>query len=243
MLERLWDTTPRSDRTFDHSALDGLPEPARRYLAHAVAPGTPLASAVRLRMHGTIRLKGWCSFRAEQVIRPERGMVWRAAVKMGGLPVKGFDRVVDGEGAMRWRLLGLIPVVNASGPDVARSAAGRIAGELVWLPSALCGDDVIWTASDDRHATAAFTVQGYPQEVTLAVADDGRPESVRYRRWGDPEGGDFHEADFGGVVEEEATFGGYTIPTRLRIGWHFDGEGFAADGEFFRGEVDEATFR
>lgn len=38
----------------------------------------------------------------------------------------------------------------------------------------------------------------------------------------------------GGVVEREGTFDGYTIPTQLRIGWHFGNERFENEGEFFR---------
>jgi len=49
--------------------------------------------------------------------------------------------------------------------------------------------------------------------------------------------------DFGGIVEEEGTFGGYTIPTRLRVGWHFHEGRFGPDGEFFRVTVDAAMFR
>ena len=58
----------------------------------------------------------------------------------------GFDRLVDGEGAMRWKFLGIVPVMTASGPDISRSAAGRVEAESVWLPSVLCGEDVAWTA-------------------------------------------------------------------------------------------------
>jgi hypothetical protein len=37
---------------------------------------------------------------------------------------------------MRWRLMRLIPVLNESGPDVTRSAYGRLAGEIVLIPTA-----------------------------------------------------------------------------------------------------------
>ena len=57
---------------------------------------------------------------AEQVIDWRRGFIWQASVKMMGLPIRGSDRLVDGYGAMRWKLLGLIPVMTAQGPDIAR---------------------------------------------------------------------------------------------------------------------------
>jgi hypothetical protein len=48
---------------------------------------------------------------------------------------------------------------------------------------------------------------------------------------------------FGGLVEEEASFAGYTIPSRLRVGWYFGTDRFEPDGEFFRVTVDEARYR
>jgi len=41
----------------------------------------------------------------------------------------------------------------------------------------------------------------------------------------------------------ERAFDGYTIPTRLRIGWYFGSERFESEGEFFRVTIDRATYR
>ncbi len=108
VLEELWDTPPTGTRTFDPAQVAGMPPAVRRYLLHALAPGTMLPRAVRLTMEGTIRLGGaWHRFTAEQVSRWGRGFVWRAHARMRGLPVRGFDRLVDGVGLARWRMLGL----------------------------------------------------------------------------------------------------------------------------------------
>jgi hypothetical protein len=50
-----------------------------------------LANAVRLKMHGEIKLKGWLPFHAEQVICWSRGMVWQAKVQMHGISIRGGD--------------------------------------------------------------------------------------------------------------------------------------------------------
>ena len=63
------------------------------------------------------------------------------------------------------------------------------------------------------------------------------------RRWDNPGAGGFRYEDFGGIAEEKGTFGGSTIPSRLRIGW-FSGTGrFDADSEFLRVTVDHAAYR
>jgi hypothetical protein len=56
-LDELWNSASPSGRAFRPDCLAALPEPARRYLEHAIASGIPLASAVWLRMHGEIKLR------------------------------------------------------------------------------------------------------------------------------------------------------------------------------------------
>jgi hypothetical protein len=242
-LDELWNAAPPAEDMGRAAQGPGRPAAARRYLEHAIAAGIPLASAVRLRMHGEIKLRRWRPFGAEQVIRWGRGMIWSATVRLHGLPILGSDRLIDGTGALRWKLFGVIPVMTAAGPDITRSAAGRVATESVWLPSALCGHGVSWTAPDPSHARASFAVQGEPVQLELTVDGRGRLETVRLQRWGNPGGAAFHYADFGAAVEQEGTFGGYTIPTRLRVGWYVESDRFEPDGEFFRVTVDDATYR
>ena len=243
-LASLWTSSATTDRRILKPAdFDALPEPARRLLTHAIAPGTPAASAVHVKMHGEIKLKQWLPFTSEQVIDAERGMIWAASTKMFGLPVQGSDRIVDGQGAMRWVALGLIPVQQASGPDIRRSAIGRLQGELLWLPPALTRECVTWSAPDPSHAVASFETFGQRGEVVFEVDPHGRILSVRFRRWGSPGGGAFTEADFGGSFSAERTFGGYTIPTKMRMGWYFGSGRFEMEGEFFRAEIREASFR
>lgn len=245
-LDDLWASAPPATTPVSPDRFANLPEPARRYLAHAIASGTPLASAVRLRMRGEIKLRGWCRFRAEQVIRRDGAMIWKAAVWMGGLPVRGFDRLVEGRGEMRWKLLGLFPVMTASGPDITRSAAGRVAAESMWLPSLLCGEDVAWSpAAGDgpARAVARFTLAGETMDLTLDVDERGRLRSGSLPRWGNPDGGPHRYHEFGGLVEEEGTFGGYTIPTRVRVGWYLGSPRFESEGEFFRATLEGVDFR
>jgi len=90
--------------------------------------------AVRLRMHGEIKLGQWYPFRAEQVLRESNEFVWAATVSLAGVPIRGSDSYVKGAGAMEWKLLDLWPVARAAGPDVSRSARQRMEAEqAIWL--------------------------------------------------------------------------------------------------------------
>jgi hypothetical protein len=219
--------------TFDPAALVGLPEPARRWLGHAIAPGTPLSSSVELTMHGQIKLGRWRSFTARQILTPPDGYIWAARTRLAGLPVTGYDRLASGGGEMRWRLMRLIPVLNESGPDVTRSAYGRLAGEIVLIPTAFRH------ASLSRGEHAGTTVATWQfgddtESAELLLEPNGRLAEVRVNRWGNPGGAPFGRYPFGVRFEAESRFGGVTIPTVLRAAW--------GESDFFRAEITGAVF-
>lgn len=243
-MKALWQAAPPRDRPLEPEYLTSVPAVARRYLERAVTPGEPLASAVRLWMHGHIKLGDqWHIFRGEEVICWQRGLIWRATTWMQGLPIWGSDRLVDGVGAMRWKLLGVLPVMTGTGEDITRSTTGRMQGEVVWLPSVLCHPNVTWTTLDTARVQAHFVMLGQPAQLTLTVNDDGTLAQAKLSRWGNPEGAIFHQVDFGVLVEASGTFDGYTIPTQIRAGWFVGSDRFASEGEFFRCTIDKAIYR
>jgi hypothetical protein len=204
-------------------------------LARLILPGTPKATAVKLKMRGEIRLERWRSFEAEEVIDHARGFVWRAKVR--GL-ISGRDALVDGRGSARWNWLGFLPVLRASGPDVTRSAIGRWLLESVWLPTMMRPDDgAAW-----EDSTVTLSRFGETGRLHLGFSDSGALQDFRMNRWGNPGGGPFRYAPFGGVVEEVRRFGGFIIPSKIRAGWHFGGPGWN-EGEFFRARIVDASFR
>ena len=210
---------------------------AEAYLSHAITEDAPLASVVRLHMTGEIKMKRWLPFTATQVVRVDRGFIWQARVKTGLTFISGFDRYVDGAGEMQWKILGLIPVMSSSTPDISRSSGDRYAIERVLLPSAFCRPEVTWTSQDSGISLQAPGIS----QITLDVASSGAMRSVSMLRWGNPDGGEFGLFPFGGFVDEETTWGGYTIPSRLRVGWNFGCDRFA-EGEFFRAQITDAEF-
>jgi hypothetical protein len=238
-LNSLWQfPTQDTVRPFHLADFEASPETAQAYLRHAIAEGTPLARAVRLTMTGEIKLKGWLPFTATQVVRADGGFVWSARVQKGLMFITGFDKFVERVGEMRWKLLGLFPVMTGSGPDISRSAGDRFAIERIMLPSALCRPEVRWTS--EGGAVTAEEPRISP--ITLGLNPTGAAKSVSMLRWGNPDGGAFGLFPFGGLVEEEKTWGGYTIPSRLRIGWHFGTDRFE-EGEFFRAQITSAESR
>lgn len=237
-LRGLWDSRAK----FDPNTLQALPYSARRYLEHAITPGTVLATSVKLRMHGEIKVKRWHKFEAYQLVENTHDFLWIAVMHLSGIPIRGSERFVQGKGGTQWSVFGLLPVMIGAGRNITRSIAGRAVAESIWLPSALCANNVRWTGLSERRAHAHIAIGGGHGELALKVDERGRLENFRLLRWGNPGGGDFHSVPFGGVVEEEGTFRGNTIPTRLRIGYYAGTDRFETEGELVRIVIDDAQF-
>ncbi|MFF7250180.1 DUF6544 family protein [Embleya sp. NPDC008237] len=214
------------------------PEPIRRWLAHAVPPGTPTPTSVEWRAHGRIRVRRrWCPFESRQTLTPPAAFRWDADVRgPAGVRIRGFDRLDADGAAMRWRLFGVVPFIGASGVDVTRSAAGRLAGEFVFVPPFALHRDVRWRAVDDTRAVARFAVAGYAQEVTVTVSPSGAPASVSLPRWGNPDGRRHREHRFTATFDGEVSHGGFLLPTGIHAGWD-------DTDAFIHYDIDAANFR
>lgn len=225
--------------------LDELPAVARRYLEHAIPPSTELARTVELDLRGSILQKGrWFSFTAHERLDAGVGFHWGARLRWGPLVLTGVDQLRSGQASLDFRLFGRLPFLHASGPDIVRSARGRLAIESLWLPAAAHpGLGAKWAVPDPtrpNRAEVRLAVDGQEAVVVVVVDSDGRLESACVPRWGDPtESGSYGLHPFGGVLETENTFDGYTIPGRLRAGWGF---GTPAYRESFRFEITHASF-
>jgi hypothetical protein len=212
---------------------DRVPPAVVRYFAQALIPGAPVVPAVRLRMRGWLRLgRAWLPLRADEVLAPRRGFRWSASV--AGL-VRGADSGGAGSGRMHWSLAHLLTLVDAEGPDVSRSAAGRCGAEAIWAPAAVLPDpQVVWSALDDRHVRVRFSVGDTPVDLHYGLDDHGRVETFRTVRWGDPDGtGRWGWHPFGGRVSATRIFGTSVVPATGAVGWYPDEPG-ARRREFLR---------
>jgi hypothetical protein len=233
-----------TEHVFTEDMVASLPSPVQRYFLHAIAPGTPLASSVTLEMSGSFRLgedKPWVPMQAKQRISLLKGFVWQATVGRGLSQFVGADYYIKGTGRMRFSLWGLVPLVNAHTHDIARSSLGRLAGEFVWLPSALLPQQgVIWQAIDERTVQANFVIDDEPVTLTLIVDADGKLLKLSLPRWGDTtEDGSWDCIPFGVEFQAEQQFGGFTIPSQMNAGWWFGTERYL---EFFRATIAKAEF-
>lgn len=233
MTRALFTSPVLNQPVFSPDLVADLPEPARRYLLHAIAPGTPLAAAVRLHMEGTMTPKPGSpplALTADETLAPRRGFVWTAHARMFGMPVRVIDHYFEQNGGIQVHLLGLAPLpFSGNREDVTRSSRGRLIGEAAWCPTVLVAPDISWEAVDDEHAQFTYAVGGESISVTVHVGPAGTPRAFTLNRWGDVGVPAHRLLPYGFAVEEEATFEGVTIPTRLRGGWWYGTDRYDPD--------------
>ncbi len=220
---------------FDPASLDGLDEPVRRYLAHALAAGAPTSPGVRLRMEGRIRVGRWLPFRATWD-GDGRSLSWRAAVGPGRLTLlRVADRFADARGSMDVRLPAGIRLVHAEDADTTRSAAGRAAVEAVWAPAGLLPQHgVDWRAEADDLIVATWDVPPERPEVHIRIGADGAVRSSCVMRWDNGDHGLRGYIPCGADVHAETRFGDLTIPSRLTAAWWY---GTPREAPFFEARI------
>lgn len=246
--DRLLSHAAATSARYDPDMVADQPEIARRYFAHAIARGTPLASLVELEMKGTFLLGDKSSHQsyamtARQVLRPPFEFVWMPILRSGAIQVSGSDALVDGRAWTRFWLAGLFPVANErTSPDMLRSAAFRAASESVWLPASLLPQrGAKWEQTAADRARVMLPSASGPIVLDLTIEPNGALKELAGVRWSNanPQK-EFRLQSFGGTVVGERTFGGFTIPARLTVGNHYGTREYLP---FFQTELVAATYR
>jgi hypothetical protein len=237
---------------FTKDLIAGLPAPVQRYFLHAIAPGTPIATSVQLKIQGQFRLapeKPWMPMQAQETLTAT-GFIWNAKIGSGLFQFQGADYYFKQTGRMQFSILGLVPIVNVQNSDTARSAIGRLVAELMWLPSALLPQQgVQWQAIDDHTIQANLKVNDEPVMLTFVIDSTGKLLKGYTLRWGNhltgrtashrTEDGSWKYIPMGGQCYSERTFDGFTIPSQVGVGWWFGSEQYF---EFFQATVEQAEF-
>ena len=123
--------------------------------------------------------------------------------------------------------------------DLARAALSRPALEAIWAPASLLPQNgAVWAEAGPNSARITFPTGIEP--ILLVLDTDGSVLEVTTMRWSDANADkSFRLQPFGGTVEAEATIGGYTIPTQVKVGNHIGTDAYLP---FFQARISEAVF-
>jgi hypothetical protein len=150
------------------------------------------------------------------------------------------DGYIPGSATTQVRLFGLIPVMECHGPDIVRSARGRLIVESTWLPSSFLPAFGAHWSEEGSLPQLTMPVENEDVSVTMRLEADGLLRELRLERWSDLiEDGTYAWIPFAAHMEAERTFGDYTVPSRLRVSWW---AGTNREFEFFQTEVDSIDY-
>jgi hypothetical protein len=134
--------------------------------------------------------------------------------------------------------------MSATGPDIDRSAAGRVALDALLVPTAWLQESVSWRTGDtDDSAVAEWHVNGQKVPVTVTVGGDGALRSLIMPCWARPRNHPWAEYPCGGTLADETDFDGVKLNRIIRAGYFYGTDKWDSPaGEFFRAEVTQARF-
>jgi hypothetical protein len=173
------ESSSTSERVVTEADLAGLPEPVASYVRGSGAVGRPRVSNVFAEVHGRIRSgpgKGWMSFTGRQLNTygdtPQRLFYMEAT--MFGLPVTVFHVFDTGAATMRGKVLSLIPILDAKGPEMNRSETVTLFNDMVvFAPATLINAPVRWTAVSATQVRATYTRSGESVTADLVFNSAG----------------------------------------------------------------------
>ena len=160
--------------------LAALPEPVQRWLRWAQVVGKEYPATVRLQQEGRFRQaegESWMPFTAEEYFTTEPpAFVWKTRMQMFPLiSIVGRDRFAGGKGSIEMRLLGSVPVADASGPRMDQGALLRYLNETMWFPAAALSPYITWEGVDANSATATMSYAEVTASATFVFDARGRP--------------------------------------------------------------------
>ena len=244
---------PSSQPLLTEADLEHLPEPVRRYIRLTGSVGRPQVHHIRATWRGRIRAgpdEPWMPFTAEQVnVVDEPARFFLMDARKSGLPVDVYHAFQDGAASMRVRLLSMIPVADARGPEMTRAETVTLLNDLALLaPAALARSSpdaapaaegtgggagtrprLRWEAIDARSARAWYS--SGPHEVSAVLEFDEAGELVDFvsddRLAASPDGRSFESWRWSTPVSHYRSFGDLRLMSRGSALWHSPGGTYA----------------
>lgn len=213
-----------------------LPTPVARWLTRAGVIGRPAARAVRVEQRGRMRSgvgKPFAPVVAEQYYAiDEPGFVWAVRLSLKGVPIAGRDAYLGGHGRMLIAAGGLVPVVDATGPQIDQGTLLRFLGEMVWFPSAALAPYLRWQAIDDTTAEVTMTWREVSASGRFTIDGEGRVTGFAAKRYfGSGERARLE--DWWVPMTAWARFDGVEVPVRGSVIWKLA----AGDFDYYQWEM------
>jgi len=201
-----------------------LPATVRRYLEVTDAARRPPLRLATLRQTGSLRAaadQAWMPFESEQLYATEPpGFVWFARARVApGVHILARDAFVGGRGSMIIRLLGLVSLADATGPELDLGAGLRYWGEIIAFPETVRSPYLTWEHVSDRQARVHIRQGELEMTATVDFDEAGYPVAVHAPRYRDVAGRSVL-TPWSGHSRDWRLLDGRMFPTSWESVWH-----------------------
>lgn len=236
--------TARPTSLVTEADLAALPAPVAGYLRYSNVVGKPRVTSLVAHFHGQIRAKpegDWLDFRAEQhnFFAP-RARYFYIESSMFGLPFKAYHRYADGAATMEVRVVSLLDVVDARGPEMNVSETVTMLNDMcVLAPATLIDPTITWKTLDARTVQATFENAGNTVGAVLLFDEAGALSSFYSDdRYQTADGKAYHRYRWSTPLSDYREFGGVRLAARGVASWRMP-EGELEYGRF---ELDSIAY-
>lgn len=242
------ESTAVAGEVLTEADLEGLPAPLAEYVRRSRAVGEPRVYNFSADVRGRIRGgtdKPWMEFTGRQVNtygqNPQRLLIMTAT--MFGMPITMTHLFDESSAIMRGKLLSLVTIVNAAGPDMNRAETVTMFNDLVVMaPGAIPFAAVDWANVDDHTVRGTFTKGG--DSVTAEFTFDDAFELTNFvsddRLRASPDGKSFTRQRWNTPITEYRQVGTRKVAVAGEAQWYGpDPEGHFTYLEF---KVDDITY-
>ncbi|WP_457565725.1 DUF6544 family protein [Caldithrix abyssi] len=201
--------------------LQNLPQTVRNYLRYSGIVGKEKIKTVRLKQGGDFRLKPDQDFKTMKAVQyfnvDSMEFFWQGKVNI----ITATDRFLDGKGDLTVKLLGLIRVAYAEGPEVDQGEILRFLAEGVWFPSVFLNDFIQWEELDERTAMATITLKNLSASALFHFNEKNQVERITARRYMEKDG-KFEIKDWEIRIVEYRAYHGINIPAKSEVFWKLE---------------------
>ncbi len=142
-----------------------------------------------------------------------------------GVSIIGRDKYYQGEGNMLIKLLSLITVADAQGPEINQGTLVRYLNEIRWFPSAALSEYIEWESLGENSARATITHRGVSTSADFYFNEEGELVNFRADRYMDDEG-QFRMEKWTTPITEYGIMEGIMIPTAGEGVWELESGDF-----------------
>lgn len=222
--------------TIQNEDLDHLPPLLQNYLVRAGVVGQPRVNNVRIEFKGRMRSNPgdqWMYFTSEQYNffdKPTRAFYIRA--KKAGLPVNGLHLYQNNLAYMKIKLVGLLKIIDADGPEMDRSETVTFLNDMCFFaPAVLVDMDIDWEELTENRLKATYKNGKHTVTAELVFTKEGQLKNFISNDRYEIQGKEAHLRPWFTPVEELGQFGNYTLP-RQAGAWYKRPDGDFCYGEF-----------